>query len=122
MLFRSKRALRDPQALHTALGETLSEPKPHTWFEPGASLQSLLGQGQGVALSSRSRMLYDERCVYLNGESFVASGTDALLMRRLADSRHLTAQDVARLTQGARRLLDTWCQDGWVGGWVGLKS
>ena len=117
-----KRALRDPQALHTALGETLSEPKPHTWFEPGASLQSLLGQGQGVALSSRSRMLYDERCVYLNGESFVASGTDALLMRRLADSRHLSAQDVARLTQGARRLLDTWCQDGWVGGWVGPES
>ena len=110
-----KRALHDAQTLHTALGETLSEPKPNTWFDPGASLQALLRQGSGVALSSRSRMLYDERCVYLNGESFVASGTDALLMRRLADSRHLTAQEVARLTQGARRLLDTWCQDGWVG-------
>lgn len=109
-----KRALRDPQTLHTALGETLSEPKPSTWFEPGLPLQGGLAQGAGVALSSRSRMLYDERCVYLNGESFVATGHDALLMRRLADSRQLSARDVARLTQGARCLLDTWCQDGWI--------
>jgi len=108
-----REALRDPNALHTSLGEMLSEPKPSTWFEPGPSLGEALQAG-AVVLSARTRMLYDDRCVYLNGESFEAGGLDAQLMRRLADTRQLSAREVSRLSRGARSLLDAWCQDGWV--------
>ena len=107
-------AMKAPDAINTALGEMLSEPKPSTWFDPGPSLPEALRFGQGVALSARSRMLYDDQCVYLNGESFRASGRDATLMRRLADVRALSAKEVSSLSRGARDLLDTWCQDGWV--------
>ncbi|RZL36918.1 MAG: cupin domain-containing protein [Rubrivivax sp.] len=103
-------AVQRPQALERALGEALTEPKAQVWFEPGEPLPV----GQGAALDQRSRMLYDESHVYLNGESFRAGGRDAALMRRLADGRALAAAEVARLSTGARELLDQWTEDGWV--------
>lgn len=103
-------ALRDPLALQRVLGEYLSEPKGHVHFEGGAS-----GPVDGVlTLDRRSRMLYDAQHVFLNGESFTASGRDAQLMRRLADARNLGAADVARLSAGARDLVADWCEAGWM--------
>jgi 50S ribosomal protein L16 3-hydroxylase len=103
-------AVQRPQALERALGEALTEPKAQVWFEPGEPLPA----GQGAALDRRSRMLYDEAHVFLNGESFRAGGRDAALMRCLADRRELTAAEVARLSPDARELLDQWTEDGWV--------
>lgn len=103
-------AVSQPQALERALGEALSELKAQVWFEPGEPLPP----GSGVALDRRSRMLYDASHVFLNGESFRAAGRDATLMRRLADRRVLSAADVARLSGGARELLDQWVEDGWL--------
>ena len=105
-----KRALRDPRALDRALGILLSEPKPQVWFEPGQPLTP----GAAVALDRRTRMVYDDRHVFINGEAFVASGRDARLMRQLADQRSLAAADVARLGQGAHDLLGEWADAGWV--------
>ena len=67
-----------------------------------------------VALDRRSRMLYDARHVYINGESFRAGGADATLMRRLADQRALGARELARASEGARALLGEWCEAGWL--------
>ena len=103
-------AVQRPQALEAALGEALTEPKANVWFEPGEPLSD----GLGARLHRRSRMLYDAAHVFLNGESFRAGGRDAALMRRLADSRMLTAAEVARLSPEARELLDQWTEDGWV--------
>lgn len=103
-------ALSQPLALERALGEALSELKAQVWFEPGEPLPV----GSGAMLDRRSRMLYDAAHVFLNGESFRAGGRDARLMRRLADQRLLSAADVARLSDGARELLDQWAEDGWV--------
>ncbi len=105
-----KRALRDPHALDRALGILLSEPKPQVWFEPGQPLTP----GAAVALDRRTRMVYDDRHVFINGEAFVAGGRDARLMRQLADQRSLAAADVARLGQGAHDLLGEWADAGWV--------
>lgn len=104
-------ALRDPQALARALGEYLSEPKPSVWFEPGEA-----GDAAGVVLDRRTRMMYDGRHIFINGESYRASGLDARLMQRLADERRLPASDLARLGAGAVELLDAWCDAGWVRG------
>jgi len=105
-----QRALRDPQALDRVLGALMTEPKPQVWFDGGAALLP----GQGVVLDRRSRMAYDDRHVFINGEAFVAGGRDARLMRQMADHRGLLAAEVARLGEDARALLDDWLDAGWV--------
>jgi 50S ribosomal protein L16 3-hydroxylase len=105
-----QQALKDPLALTRALGEAMSEPKPHVWFEAGARP---LGRA-GVVLDRRTRMMYDEHHVYINGESYRAAGKDAALMRRLADQRALTAVEVRGASAAARDLLGDWCEDGWA--------
>jgi 50S ribosomal protein L16 3-hydroxylase len=104
------RALRDPQQLHAALGEILTEPKPKVWFQLGDPLPD----GVGVVLDPRTRMMYDDRHLFANGESWRAAGADARLLRRLADARRLSASDVASASADARELLDQWAEDGWL--------
>lgn len=105
-----RRRLADRTALGRALGEVLSEPKGIVWFPPGGPLP----RGAGVVADRRTRMLYDRRHVFVNGESFRAGGRDATLMRRLADRRGLHAAEVAALGEGARELLDDWVRAGWM--------
>ena len=105
-----QRALRDPRTLDHALGMLMSEPKPQVVFDAGQPL----ARGAGARLDRRSRMLYDDRHVFINGEAFVASGRDAQLMHRLADQRQLSAAEVARLSVAARALLGDWAAAGWV--------
>jgi 50S ribosomal protein L16 3-hydroxylase len=103
-------ALQDPQAVARAVGEYLSEPKANVWFDGG---DDELPEG-GVRLDRKTRMLYDEKHVFINGEGFLAAGRDARLMRQLADSRHLNAKEVKSLGAQARVLLNDWCAVGWV--------
>jgi 50S ribosomal protein L16 3-hydroxylase len=105
-----RRLVDNPSSLQCALGEWLSEPKPQTWFEP---IDALPGRC-AVALDQRTRMLYDDRHVFINGESFVASGRDARLMRQLADARMLDARAVAALSADAWELLQSWVFQGWL--------
>ncbi|MBA3625439.1 MAG: cupin domain-containing protein [Methylibium sp.] len=104
------RALREPRALQAALGEALTEPKPQVWFAP-REVGSLEG---GVVLDPRTRMMYDDAHVFVNGESWRAGGRAAKLMRRLADARRLTASELARADEAARELLMEWLEDGWL--------
>ncbi len=107
-----ERHIADPQALPRALGEVLTEPKPNVWFE-AQGVDSIQG---AVGLSPRTKMMYDERHVFINGESFVAGGRDARLMRALADARTLTAAQRRQLSAPAGALLDEWLAAGWVQG------
>ncbi|MGE0350503.1 JmjC domain-containing protein [Hydrogenophaga sp.] len=104
------RLLDDRASLACALGEVMTEPKPHVWFdeatgewEPGA-----------VRLDRRTRMMYDDRHVFINGESFRAGGADARLMRALADRRGLDDHQVTRASADARALLRDWFEAGWL--------
>jgi 50S ribosomal protein L16 3-hydroxylase len=105
-------ALQDPLALPRVLGEYLSEPKSSVWFEAGVATQA---DGR-VVLDRRTRMMYDEHHIFINGESYRASGRDATLMRRLADQRCLDGRDLARASEAALSLLQSWCEDGWAHG------
>ncbi|MBL0944436.1 MAG: cupin domain-containing protein [Hydrogenophaga sp.] len=105
-----QRALARPEALALALGEVMTEPKPHTWFDepdqawaPGA-----------LSLDRRTRMMYDDRFVFINGEGLRAAGADARLMRRLADRRALSAREVQRASPEAQALLGDWHDAGWL--------
>ena len=105
-------ALSQDAAIDCAFGESLTEPKPNVWFDEGCPPQP----GQGLRLDRRTRMLYDARHVFINGESYRAGGRDATLMRRLADRRALTAAEFARASDGARALVADWCEAGWIHG------
>jgi 50S ribosomal protein L16 3-hydroxylase len=105
-----QRLLAERQSLACALGEVMTEPKPRVWFDepeqawtPGA-----------VRLDRRTRMMYDARHIFINGESFRAGGADARLMRTLADRRALGAAQVQRASADAQALLQEWYEAGWL--------
>jgi 50S ribosomal protein L16 3-hydroxylase len=104
------KALRDPLAIDHALGILMTEPKPQVWFDAGTAWLP----GQGLALDRRSRMIYDDHHVFINGEAFRASGRDASCMHILADTRHLAPADAGRLSAPARALLADWVASGWL--------
>ena len=103
-------ALADPLALDRVLGEYLTEPKANVWFEGGRVPRRL----RSVELDARTRMLHDKRHVFINGEAWRAAGRDAALMRRLADRRRLDANELEGASEGARELLQSWCEAGWL--------
>jgi 50S ribosomal protein L16 3-hydroxylase len=105
-----QRAIATPGALERALGEYLTEPKPNVWFDATTPPRRL----HGVVLDRRSRMMYDAHRIFINGESYLASGRDATLMRRLADERTLDGRALARASEGAMELLHDWCAAGWA--------
>lgn len=111
-------AVKDTGALDRALGEYLSEPKPQVYFDAPDAQQWdarwLVAQQNGVQLDPRSCMLYDERHVFLNGESWHVGGTDALLLRRLADARTLSALDLRKASKALRQQAEQWLEDGWL--------
>lgn len=107
-------ALTDPDALARALGEYLTEPKANVWFEAVDSDETPVAGD--VRLDRRTKMMFDARHIFINGESFRAGGRDATLMRRLSDERCLSAQDLARTSAEARSLLQAWTEAGWLHG------
>jgi 50S ribosomal protein L16 3-hydroxylase len=107
-------ALQDPDALGRALGEYMTEPKANVWFD--ASDESAESLGALIRLDRRTKMMFDPRHIFINGESFRAGGRDATLMRRLADERALSRKDVDRASAEAQALLQTWCEAGWLHG------
>jgi len=105
-----QRLLAQRESLACALGEVMTEPKPRVWFdEPGHDWTP-----GGVVLDRRTRMMYDERHIFINGESFRAGGADARLMRTLADQRSLNATQVQRASTDAQDLLQDWFDAGWL--------
>lgn len=113
-----QQALKADGALARALGEYLSEPKPQVCFSAAApgvedGLHDLAREA-GVRLDARSCMLYDDAHVFLNGESWRVGGADAVMLRRLADERALSAADCRRATRALQRQLDVWLEDGWL--------
>ena len=105
-----KKAMAEPLALERALGEYLSDPKPNVWFEHGDEN----GMFESVVLDRRTRMMYDAKHIFINGESYLAGGRDATLMRKLADTKALSRKDLATASDDALELLSVWFDAGWV--------
>ncbi|HSV52698.1 MAG TPA: cupin domain-containing protein [Burkholderiaceae bacterium] len=101
---------KDPRSLPRALGEYLTEPKDNVWFDPVRAPSVM----RSVVLDRRTRMMFDAHHVFINGESYRASGRDAALMRQLADQRRLDTRTLQRGSAGALALLQEWCEAGWL--------
>ena len=104
-------ALKEPLSLGRALGEYLTEPKASVWFDAPGSVRGPL---RDAVLDRRTSMMYDAQHVFINGESYRASGRDARLMRWLADRRKLGPDELAGASAAALSLLQSWFQAGWV--------
>ena len=81
--------------VETFVGEYLTEPKPHVWFDaPRRPLRfdAFVTQAcdVGVRLSLKTRMLYRSERVFVNGDSSTVPAPARAVIRRLADSRELS--------------------------------
>jgi 50S ribosomal protein L16 3-hydroxylase len=106
-----EKAQRDPHLLGLLLGEYLTQPKANVWFDAS---ESAGGGGHGVVLDRRTRMMYDERHVFINGEGFRVTGKDGRLLRSMADERRLSARGCAGLSEAAQQALQEWLRAGWL--------
>ncbi|WP_439588838.1 JmjC domain-containing protein [Hydrogenophaga sp.] len=105
-----QRLLADRRSLACALGEVMTEPKPRIWFDEASGAWT----PGALRLDRRTRMMYDEHHVFINGESFRAGGRDARLMRTLADWRVLAEREVMHASEDAKTLLQDWFEAGWL--------
>lgn len=105
------KALKNPDLLDSLLGEYLTEPKANVWFD-GAETEPDLSAG--VRLDRRTKMMYDDRHVFINGESFRVAGKDARFLRQLADKRCLSPASCAILSESAREALLDWMSADWL--------
>ncbi len=108
------KALQDPLAVACALGEYMTELKPSVWFDEPAAEWNPSNAGSGVCLDARTRMMYDQHHVFMNGESYRAMGADARLMQRLADQRVLSVRELGKASPAAMDLLADWHEAGWL--------
>ncbi|WP_416558778.1 JmjC domain-containing protein [Limnohabitans sp. yimb22184] len=105
------KALKNPDLLDSLLGEYLTEPKANVWFD-GAETEPDLSAG--VRLDRRTKMMYDDRHVFINGESFRVAGKDARFLRQLADKRCLSPASCAIFSESAREALLDWMSADWL--------
>ncbi len=103
-------ALRRSDDLHRALGESLTEPKARVWFDAGAALPDDAAMG----LHARTKMLYDDQHVFINGEAHRVGGRDARLLRQLADERRLSSAGWQALSDEAKDAMQDWAHAGWL--------
>ncbi len=100
--------LTQSRQLQVALGEVLTEPKAEVWFATQNCPRNL----QSVRLNAKTRMLYDDQYVFINGESWRCQGADARSLKLLANERSLSGLDSLSPQLGA--LLRDWVQAGWL--------
>jgi 50S ribosomal protein L16 3-hydroxylase len=105
-----QRLLAQRNLLACSLGEVMTEPKPRVWFDESELPWSMAP----LRLDRRTRMMYDEHHIFINGESFRAAGADARLMRTLADQRALDVNQLLKASTGALALLQDWYEAGWL--------
>lgn len=106
-----QRALEAPGAIDRAVGQWLTEPKPQVWFDRDRPLSD---RRVALELDRRTRMMYDERHVFVNGEAYRSAGRDARLLRRLADGRGLPAGAAAGFSDEAWAQVSAWAEAGWL--------
>jgi 50S ribosomal protein L16 3-hydroxylase len=105
------KALQNPDLLDGLLGEYLTEPKANVWFEDAEVAPDL---SVGLRLDRRSKMMYDDKHVFINGEGFKVGGRDAVVLRQLADERVITVQKIKVLSADAKEALLDWASAGWL--------
>ncbi len=106
-----QKLLAQPALLDEMLGEFLSEPKASVSFAPAGAAPK---NWQNLALGAGTRMLFDDKTIYCNGESWHVAGSDAQVLRLLANQRHLSRRDIEAASAAVQSLLHDWIGQGWA--------
>jgi 50S ribosomal protein L16 3-hydroxylase len=109
-----RRLVDDREARAIALGQALSDPKPGVWFDTTDDIDRTDHANHAVRLDRRSRMLYDQRYVYINGEACRVERRDAKMLRRLADHGRIDGSELAALAGEGRAAIERWLTAGWL--------
>ncbi len=101
------------------LGEYLSEPKAHIYFDaPDADLTktrfSQLAKKSGVKLSRKTQMLHRSNYIFINGTSFEVDASDLDILTLLANDRRLAGKTISSASPDLIEALHTWHKDGWL--------
>ena len=101
------------------LGQYLSEPKASVFFDPvdkpltpARFVQA--AKKRGVKLARKTQMLYRQKNVFINGESFAVGREDKILLAALANDRALSGDAVAKASVDVLEALQVWYEDGWL--------
>ncbi len=95
-------AARDEATIRRFTGCYLTEPKSHVVFDPPDTPLALnvftkLALRHGLELDLKTRMLYDNTNVFINGVSHLPLRSSLAVFRQFADRRVLTAAEIAKL-------------------------
>jgi 50S ribosomal protein L16 3-hydroxylase len=107
-----EKLIQTPGLLGQILGEYLTEPKTDVWFEAGETRKD----STEIILDRKTKMMHDKSHVFINGESFLATGLEGRLMRKLSDDKKLQVSELKRMSESAQELVQSWCIAGWVHG------
>jgi 50S ribosomal protein L16 3-hydroxylase len=105
-----QKALSDKMLLEQLIGETLTDPKPGVYFDEG----SLPSRWTHLQLSAKTRLSYDAKHMFINGQSFLCAGADAKILRKLADERSLAATDLTAASPELTSALGEFAKEGWL--------
>jgi len=109
--------------LDAFIGRHLTEPKPHVFFDPpGRPLAEKrfiqFASRHGVALDRRTRMLYDQHHLFVNGE--VDSVKPSRPIRLLADQRAWTASQATKIL--VNELIIERVYSWYLAGWIFIRA
>lgn len=119
---RLERMLRDVRwaddDVRAFVGTWLTEPKPNVFFErPHAPLSRRAFKARatrvGIRLDARSQLLFDDECLFINGEARTRTTSD-LAAIQLANDRELSAAGVARATADELSAFHEWYRNGYL--------
>ncbi|MEI6737201.1 MAG: winged helix domain-containing protein [Pseudomonadota bacterium] len=106
-----------PAAINEFVGRYLSQPKSYVTFDPpeirltlGAfKRQAISKNANGIILDLRSRLLFDDKYFFMNGETLTIANANRACFMRLANTRQLDAQIVKSLSsKGFEALYAQW--------------
>ena len=97
---------RDGATIRRFTGTYLTEPKSHVIFDPpeaplAAGAFRTMAMRHGLDLDLKTRMLYDDEHVFINGEAHTPNGELRALLQALADHRSISAITFAKLASKA---------------------
>ncbi len=105
-----QRAMQERTLLEQLVGEYLTDPKAGVYFDEG-HLPKRYAQ---VKLSAATRMSYDAKHMFINGQSFRCAGKDAKTLRKLADERRLSATELRSASPALTRAIGEFAKEGWL--------
>lgn len=103
------------------LGTYLSEPKAEVVFDTNKKRSlsnfTVALKKNGIKLDLKSQMLFTNHVFYLNGEAVIFTDEAAVILKKLADYRQLTANDLTLISAADANLLQL-LYDWYIAGYI----